>query len=244
MRLQSIKNLPENHTRDPENKQQVRSWKSMVGRWNLSFWGNFGLFLGAYSLVFRECFFLNLSTYVTHTISISPLSTAPLGGRHHLHLWPWAWQKQKSSLTWWWFQPTQLTKICANVKMGSSFLTNFWGWKFKKNIWNHYLVEFFFLPFFSPLIQQSILETWKTASGNGFLCLIVIDSWLLCTLFATLKTYMKQWNFDPLEKNIKNEEAEEISFCHSSWCFQSYSSWSVATNSHSTENMFDLPLTQ
>ena len=116
--------------------------------------------------------------------------------------------------------------------------------KIQKNIWNHYLVEFLFLPFFSPLIQQSILETWKTASGNGFLCLIVIDSWLLCTLFATLKTYMKQWNFDPLEKNIKNEEVEEISFCHSSWCFQSYSSWSVATNSHSTENMFDLPLTQ
>ena len=76
------------------------------------------------------------------------------------------------------------------------------------------LPSWVFFPFFLHWFNKVYLKLERLLLATVFLCLIVIDSWLLCTLFATLETYMKQWNFDPLKKNIKNEEVEEISFCH------------------------------
>ena len=149
------------------------SWKSYPGPWKqtassllkINGWkmkpfvlGQFRPILGSLFVSFQGAFLLNLSPYVTHTISISPLSTAPLGGRHHLHLWPWAWQKQNHRWLGGGFnQPNW--NICASQN-GFIISHQFLGVNIlQKYEWNHHLVELFFTVFFKSI--DSTKHTWN-----------------------------------------------------------------------------------
>ena len=180
--------------------------KSMVGRWNLSFWGNFGLFLGAFSLAFRECFFLNLSTYATHTIPYHHW-VLPHSAVDTICICDHEPGKNQIIVDLVVVSTNPIETYAHMSKWVHHFSPIFRGWTFlQKYEWNHHLMELFF-----PI--ESTNHTWNVKDcfwQRVLFMSIVMYSWLLCTPFATLKKYMNKWNLDPLKKKSKMKKLKRL----------------------------------